>query len=503
MGAIKFTGKMPIAVVLTWKGEQVANVIDTGAKDKQYVIANESVTEITLTGLLNAEVLQLKRTATKKKRLYSTKLNTFIMEPASGKQLDKFLDPAAGTAWFIELTFTYRTFFDAMLEQMIRTDSKIENLANPGDPNAILDTFEHSAKGKKIRIKYKAATQQIKAVPCKQTDLDVKSRGKGKPPGVKVSFELDFLTKIDAARRESMRKLIAMDWSKLARFGKPVAKPNRSPEFVLVWFDNLIFFLLNHTDIDRGEKIRKAIINRHKTKTPTALATELRNDIDLHLITANHWGDLREDKKTEAYQRKLSDLFGTLHQKVWLASPVCHLRGLKRAFKLSDDKNAALALQYGTGHCGEHSTTSFSILRSIAGESGSKVTHVVESGNANIDHAFVVYNLDVKEVFKTLTTSSRNTRVDKVGSPIKVWNLRQTILDNAGTAGFLMDPYLDTSVAKPTAAELLGALNKPRRKSANKDTDFLAFVQEHPSSFNEFDLTTLSVADRKKAVKNV
>jgi hypothetical protein len=500
MAPINFSGKLPIAVVLTWKGEQVSNVLDTSAKDKQYVLANESVTEINITGIIGAETLEIKRKATKQKRLYDSKLNTYTMEPVSGKKLDRFLDPANGAIWIIDMTFTFRTFFDALLEQMIRTDSTLENFANPPDQAAILDTFEHSDKNNRIRIKYKSATQAVGPILLKQTDVEVKTRGGKKAPSVKVSFEIDFLQNINDVRREAMRKLIAMDWSKMARFGKP---GDNIPAFVLVWFDNIFYYLLNHTDLSRGEKFRQAIVNRHKSKTPTAIATELRNDIDKHLITANHWGDLREDKKTEAYQRKISDLFGTLHQKVWLASPVGYLRSLTRHFKASLEQRVQMTLQYGAGHCGEHANTSFSILKEIIGASGSKVTHVVHTGNANIDHAFVVYNLDVKEVFITKTTSSKNTRVKKVGSEITVWNLRNTIIDNPGKKGFLMDPYLDASIAKPTAQELLDALNNKRRKNAGKDTDFLAFGGEFPDKKDVFDLRARSAAERRKAVKHV
>jgi hypothetical protein len=70
-----------------------------------------------------------------------------------------------------------------------------------------------------------------------------------------------------------------------------------------------------------------------------------------------------------------------------------------------------------------------------------------------------------------------------------------------------MDPYLDKSVMKPTAAELLTALNSSKRKAQGKDTDFLAFNGIHPpfvpGAVTVTDLRGRSEADRKTLVKNV
>jgi hypothetical protein len=66
-----------------------------------------------------------------------------------------------------------------------------------------------------------------------------------------------------------------------------------------------------------------------------------------------------------------------------------------------------------------------------------------------------------------------------------------------------MDPYLDPSVMKPTAAELLAALNSAKRKGQGKDTDFLAFAGEHPSAFTEDDIRAKSEAERSSLVKHI
>ena len=165
-------------------------------------------------------------------------------------------------------------------------------------------------------------------------DFEVKPGPKGKPPAVKLLFEIDFLTGLDAVRTEAMLKLVAMDWSKLARFGKP---DPRLRSDVVVWRRNVLGYLINHTDMARGERFRSELIGRHTGKAASVLAKDLRNDIDRLLITANHWGQAREDLKTERHQRLLSDLFGTLHQTAWLASPVSYLREIGTLLGLSLD----------------------------------------------------------------------------------------------------------------------------------------------------------------------
>jgi hypothetical protein len=360
-----------------------------------------------------------------------------------------------------------------------------------------------------VSITYKRSkAQQLKGVPCKLVDHSVTPRP-AKAPSVKLVFELDFAP-FDDVKRESMRKLIAMDWSKLAKFGKLPAPGKSLPTNVEAWANNRDTYVVNHTDLDRAEKIRQGIIGRHKAKTSQVLSKDLRDDIDLHLVTANHWGQAREDLKTERHQRLLSDLFGTLHQEVWLASPVNCLRTIDESVKPTANQYAAMALQFGTGHCGEHSSVSFTILSDIISAAGSNVKRAIKTGNANIDHAFVVYDLDVDSATDTLTTNPKNSRTARdstssgAGVFLTVWNLRDAIAANT-RPGFVMDPYLDKTVMKATAKELLDALNRPDRVKQKKDTDFLAFdgIFPEPRPFTTLDLTTRSEAERKARIKNV
>jgi hypothetical protein len=500
MGVINFKKPLSVAVVLQWKGEMVPDALSDILKDHRYVIANESVTEFTITASLKGTETKITRKAKKGARFYNDKLNTFTTAKVSGKALDKLLAPGATPTFAVDLTFTYRTFFDVLLKEMTRTDAGFHNVANPEDSATILGTFTHGINKKKVSISYNSATEQITSLPCKLVDKQVKKKGKGKAPAVKLVFELDFLTGVDALRRTMMRKLVAMDWSKLARYGAPRQPPSKT---VSVWRRNVYAYLLNHTDVMRGLSIRSEILGRHSDKTPDKLATDLRNDIDVHIITANHWGQAREDLKTERHQRLLSDLFGTIHQSAWLASPVSFIRDFDHDFKLTLDQRVALTLQYATGHCGEHADTSHSILRDVVETPGSKVEFTVLTGNANIDHAFVIYNMEVEDIIQTKSAKANNTRTKGKGKELFVFNLRDAISKNAPRKGFVLDPYLDTSVVKPEVTKLLESLHSKRRRNAGKDTDFLAWLDQYPTSPDVKDIRGKSEERRLELVKNV
>jgi hypothetical protein len=532
MAPINFSGKLPVAVVLQWKGETHPNSLTTFFDSFRHVIANDLLSAFTI-NVAGGSPTTITRKATKAKPQFDDALNTYTTDPASGPALDELLAPliarSAPIACTIDLSITYFTFFDKLLQQMTRTDADLHNLANPNDSAAILNTFVHSAAGGNITITYKQTTEKLTGIPCRLVDASVTPRT-GKAPGVKLVFELDFLP-ADDTKREMMRKLIAMDWSKLARFGQAITAGKTMSPKVEVWYNNRNVYVHNRTDIVRASKFLDTISARHETKSPKDLASDLRDDIDLHLVTANHWGQAREDMKTERHQRLLSDLFGTLHQKVYLASPVNCLRQIealldapainaKARFRpgvpLPGDLYAAMALQYGVGHCGEHAQVSFEALIRIIvlGPATAQVSVCVRGGLANIDHDFVVYQLQVLDVVRTVPTAKNNTRFKNATNPTppySVYNLSDAIAANAPRDGFIMDPYLDKTIMKPTAKELLDALNRPDRKKAKKHTDWLAFEDEFPNpkgpapqpQLTVDDITTLPPADRLLIVPNV
>jgi hypothetical protein len=505
MAILGFTGQMPVAISIVWKGDLVPNAVTGTRKDVRMVLANESLTELTVKALMGGSLRLLERKATAKKRLYDDKLNLYVTEPIASSVVEEFLALARGAKVNLDMTFTFNTFFEALAAQMTRTDADLRNLANANanESKAILSTFKHSASGGNVSIQYNAATQKLAAQQAQLVDSSVKMPPGGKVPAVKLVFEIDFGAAPSDKQKEIMRKLIAMDWSKLARFGKP----GTARQDVVIWANNVFIYLCNHTDIARGERFRQAIQGRHVGKTPLQLSVDLRVDLDAHLVTANHWGQAREDMKTETHQRLLSDLFGTLHQATFLSSPVFFLREISKRILLSDtDKDAALSLQYGVGHCGEHAGCSFSILRGIMKSPGNKVSAAIFSGNANIDHAFVVYNLVPDSFTTTKATNPKNTRVD-VDAVISVFDLKDAISRNPLGSGFVMDPYLDKTAMKATAGELLTSLNSAKRAKQGKDTDFLAFDEIHLPALvkppTEIDITSKTPAERKALVKNV
>jgi hypothetical protein len=99
------------------------------------------------------------------------------------------------------------------------------------------------------------------------------------------------------------------------------------------------------------------------------------------------------------------------------------------------------------------------------------------------DESYVLANESLTELkvtgfFATKTTNPNSNRA--VGTEITVFDLRATLAANPAGTGFVMDPYLDKTVMKPTADELLIALNRPDRQKSGKATDFLAFTDFHP-----------------------
>ena len=540
MGAIDFNGTLPtVAITMKWASAPSpgapSNLIanDPGPTLDQsylrdqvqnfpYVVANDLITAFTITAQCSPPLVIARRVAAGKP-LYDNTLNAFVAEQVPGPALDALINAKETTPCTIDMEFTYLEFFETLLAYMTDSDAAdLHSIANPKDEKPILAMFTRVVAGKDITFTYRKKSEKVTGLTCKLSDVEVKSR-KPKAPAVKLVFSLDFAP-IDDTKRAIMRKLIALDWAKLVKYGKVLKEGQKLEERVRIWLRNRDTFLLNQMHLGRGQTIRLEIMARHLTKTAEQLSTDLRADIDRHLITGNHWGQKREDKVTEPYQNALSDLFGSLHQKVFLASPVKALRyiqwflwkiGAGSAHTgLTDDEYAALALQCGVGHCGEHSDVSFSILTAIARDPKGQVLRVVKTGNANSDHAFVIYNLDVVRVFKTTTTNTANTRPkdDDTGKPmgagslIYVWNLRTTIESTAPRVGYTMDPYLDQSVMKPKVEDLLIALNGADRGSLK--TDFLFFERQQPPPkpplvAGTTDLTPLSGDERARQVPGV
>ena len=508
MAPVNFAGKLPVLVALVWEGEVVANAPTRRFNDFRYVIANDLVSSFTIL-LAGAGPGAITRTTTPGgKKKFDKALNTYVSDPVSGEVVDQLISFGKVIAHSIDLTVTSLPFFDLMLEQMTRTDADLRNLANPNDPVPILQTFTHRRAVVDIKTDFVQKSETFKDIPCRLIDHSVTPRP-GKAPEVKLIFKLDF-TPFSTVSRNIMRKLIALDWARLARFGKVAAKGKVLAEDVKLWVKNRDIYVLNHSDLDRANLIRRGIFGRHNGKSAQTLATDLRNDIDLHLVAANHWGQDREDQKTEAYQLALSDLFGTLHQTAFLASPVNCLRSLDRLMTfnrepLSRDDYAALALQYGVGHCGEHGDVAFSILTDMIISPGNTIVSAVLSGNANIDHVFVVYNIQVHDGILTTPVDPNNPLIkDEVDKSLRVFSLKDAIGSNPGRTGFVLDAYLDKKDKITTAAALLANITGNKRPPA-KRTEFLVFGTQlvDPGDLNIADIRPLSATVRRQTVPNV
>lgn len=498
---LNHSGSLPVAISFRWKSEIVPNALATKAASNRHILANESVFAFTITGTAGGGSTALRHEATSLRRFYDRALNMYMTSPVRGTELARLLDPRSAATFTLDLSFTYSTFFDVLLAQMTRTDDDLHNFAHPDDSAAILRTFEREVRDDKVDIAYNSKTHSIRAVPCKLVAADVTPPASPGPPAVKLVFEIDFQTGIDAARRKAMRRLVAMDWSGLARHGQNAAP---LPNHVELWRANVLAFLANQTDMRRAEWIRTSIASRHAGKSPRKLASDLRDDIDRHVITGNHWTQLREDPKTERYQALVAELLGKLHQTVSPASPIYLNRELVKRYRLDLDQQVALTLQYGTGYCGEHSRTVFSILRTIMAAPDNPLDSIVLCGNANVDHGFVLCNLNVTRVIVTTATNPVNTRVNP-GQDIKVFNLRDALAESSGREVLVVDPYLDRSMTSSTGARLLRSLHSKAKQAGGKDTDFLLYELQYPepAELAIEDIRDRDAAERQALVKNV
>jgi hypothetical protein len=153
------------------------------------------------------------------------------------------------------------------------------------------------------------------------------------------------------------------------------------------------------------------------------------------------------------------------------------MREISDALGLNADVRSALILQWGVGHCGEHAMVSFSIVRTLMQKGhAAKFENIVYSGNANIDHAFVVGGIRPREQLRTRRRHSFPPY--RAGQDTVVWDLRDALAANPGETGFVLDPYLAPSRQSRTAQELLVSLNAARRGA--RRTDCLYYRAQHP-----------------------
>ena len=548
MSEIDFDGTISPSLLMTFQTIKVAGTHATADENYVYSVANSLVHEFRLEVQTPGGVVAIERHATAKDPLYDKERFAYICDPTPAAALQKLVDAlkAASTAKASvkSLKLWTKPFFVEMLKLLTRTDADSFTLGRPdaASKTAIEKTFKHvfvkDQQGKDVGIVTHPANvaKEIKEMPAELLSVTVEPplKKKGAPRVVLwVALrikEAAAANKITAADRdEAARLFMAADYTKIYANGKtkgrtqwyasPGVAPTGIERELKQWERNVAHYLWNHTSIDRGKKIAAEVVDAGKNaagagKSVLDVVQIVRDEIDARLITANHWGQDREHPVKEEYQRKLSDLFGAIHQAQFeMASPVAFLRavtdhgdqtandpGARKAF-LNVDHTAppvtiedvvGVIVQWGVGHCGEHSKVSWIVMRQImnAGHQAKFVT-IIHSGNANVDHAFVVGGFRVPKLIKTILSKAyfegaKNANKD-------VFDLRAAL--SAGQDGFILDPYLAPSQIPTTCKALLDKLNDESRKNrplvapdfpatptADARTDFLAVNElgQHP-----------------------
>jgi hypothetical protein len=146
------------------------------------------------------------------------------------------------------------------------------------------------------------------------------------------------------------------------------------------------------------------------------------------------------------------------------------------------DSRAFFQLQYGVGHCGEHSNLAFVLLRDMASQAN--IQYIVATGNANIDHEFTIYDLPVTAIYNVIAQNPNNGahKPGSITSALKVFDLNKSILDYYDThqpmpvtSGWVVDAYLDTSEQPMIGADLLRHLDSRQRRAEGRDTHYLEY----------------------------
>lgn len=499
-GRLGYNGSIQPAIWFSYSSVVGANLPPNADEWFNYVLANESAYEITLVAKTAAGDFKIGRKATSANRFFSDSLNTYTLSGIPAATLEAILDEQdAGTLkLFVTIKTWYKAFFLELIKYMTRQGSDTFNVANPEDPAPVEASFRYALSGSTATVTHTDKQHEIKDIPAVLDSYTVDPpTSPGRAPQVKLRVYLQLFEALSEDDcRAASEILLAADYSKIYKWGadrstnwcQGAGNYRRSYsnaaaqgiEICLqVWEKNVANYLWNNTDLDRGERIFNEIVDAAEAeiaKPQLEVVQLVRDAIDARIVTANHWADRREDWVTERYQKKLSDLFGAIHQSKWRASPVSFLREFRRE-NLTPEEGAFLTMQYGVGHCGEHARVSYNVIKELMFRGhDAKFECVIHTGNANIDHAFVVGGIRVVKIIHTKYTKS--TSPGAIGEDVDVWDLRAALAAAPGVDGFVLDPYLAPSAQARTAVNLLASLNAARRGA--RITDFLSFVEQHP-----------------------
>lgn len=524
MSVINFNGLISPTFFTSFQTIKVAGAHASADDKYDYYVANEAIFEFRLEVQTPSGVVVVERHASAKEPLYDKTRPCYICDPTPAATLEKLVDAVKGNqlakATIRSLKLWVKPFFLETLRLLTRTDADTFTLARPdaASKTAVEGSFNHQFKGDDGIVSHpKDVVKEIKEIPCDLSGVTVVPPvTAGDPPRVALSVVMRIKDRLPASDRDEVaRLLIAADYTKIYKHAKTKGRNswfNGNPvvgiEIELKqWEKNLAHYLWNHTSLTRGQAIFDEIVAAGVTaaaagKSTVDIVKIVRDEIDARLVTANHWGQRREDRFKETYQRKLSDVYGAIHEKqFFMASPVAWLRNLgieaQQRLLLDAAPNTAytpfdrmrVSLQWGVGHCQEHANVSFNVLAAImnAGHAA-KFGVIVLSGNANIDHAFVVGGFTSPDVFTTRL--SKDFYTDAKKQDIGIFNLRDALAVSKGQAGFVCDPYLDPSAQAVTCERLLAKINDKDHSSrlladkktlADFRTDFLSHVDEHPA----------------------
>ncbi len=499
MAKIKYIGNLKPLIVLNVKGGSYPDSVGTllGHAPSKYKIANESLYYLSITGKKGTDKIKLSRDSNKSRNFNSDK-NTYTVDSIKTADLNKLID-VAGVTWSMDIKFWYKPFFYELLKELADKDASIGNFAyikkggtgRTPKENRILKTVDYkqikTAKKSTFYAKFhKNVFKKANAIKATLSSIDDKSTV-GKTGEVTLTFSIDLSDLTIASSQELLMRLIAMDYSKLIKWGNKLSNKNekwkkiearmtaKQKKFIFKWRQNILLYMANYISTNKGKTIADKIANKVKNETNANLSTKLRNEIDDYLITANHWASRRESKKTEFFQHAMSEVFGTILARGIIASPVIMLRYFRDFYKLikwSDNSKLEmfrnLILCFGVGHCGEHGFLSTMLLKAAKAKGTANPDSIIYVGQANVDHEFVVFGVDLKEVVRVKPVTKKKF-YDSLGvSVIPCFDMDKLLKDNKPKDGYVLDPYLDPSSTKRKLSTLLSKLNSSKRSNKTK-----------------------------------
>jgi len=302
-----------------------------------------------------------------------------------------------------DLRFVYGAFFLSFLEHAIDDRGpRYFTFGSPEHPDQILQTVTRQGTDSHARLSFALRTANATGIPC-----TVQLGGWGGQAGYDAQVTLDFDPRA-SGHQQLVRQLIAADWTALAQ--SPGQTPPVPDAVLDAYYDNIFVYLANHIPLARGTTMVRALSDavRGLASNPAALVSALRDRADALVITGNHWAQRREDARTEQYQYEMSQVFGTLLASESRASPVGFARHIERVCTLDPGQVAGLTLQLGVGHCGEHANLVFTVLGWLIEHRHLAARSVMWVGWANVDHDWVLLDVQAHQVLDTEITSRRS-----------------------------------------------------------------------------------------------